>query len=84
MSAVHQFVPMLHRDDAVGRHTLRLRDVLVGRGLESRIYVEMIDPDTESETTLFPQYAEEAQRGDVLLYQFATASAIAPWLAERR
>jgi glycosyltransferase involved in cell wall biosynthesis len=75
---------MLHRDDAVGRHTLRLREVLAARGIESRIYVEMVDPETENETTLFPRYADQAQRGDVLLYQFATASAIAPWLAARR
>ena len=39
MSAVHQFVPMLHRGDAVGRHTLRLRDLMVARGLDSRIYL---------------------------------------------
>jgi glycosyltransferase involved in cell wall biosynthesis len=84
MSAIHQFVPMLHRDDAVGRHTLRLRDVLKSRGIESRIYVEMIDPETEAETRLFSRYADDAQRGDVLLYQFATASAIASWLTERR
>jgi glycosyltransferase involved in cell wall biosynthesis len=84
MSAIHQFVPMLHRDDAVGRHTLRLRDVLEARGIESRIYVEIFDPETEAETSPFPSYAEQAQRGDVLLYQFATASAIAPWLAARR
>lgn len=84
MTAIHQFVPMLHRDDAVGRHTLRLRDVLKSRGIESRVYVEMVDPDTEAETTLYRNYADEAQRGDVLLYQFATASAIAPWLAGRR
>ena len=32
MSAIHQFVPMLHRGDAVGRHTLRLRDVMVAGG----------------------------------------------------
>ena len=54
MSAIHQFVPMLHRDDAVGRHTLRLRDVLVKRGFASRIYVEMLDPDTEAETICSP------------------------------
>ncbi len=84
MSAIHQFVPMLHRDDAVGRHTLRIRDVLAARGVDSRIYVEMVDPETEAETRLFPRYADEAQRGDVLLYQFATASAMAPWLAGRR
>jgi glycosyltransferase involved in cell wall biosynthesis len=84
MNAVHQFVPMLHRDDAVGRHTLRLRDVLATRGITSRIYVEMTDPETEDETRAFPDYANEAEAGDVLVYQFATASAIAPWLAGRR
>ena len=84
MSAIHQFVPMLHRDDAVGRHTLRLREVLVARGIESRIYVEMVDPETEAETSVFARYADQARRDDILLYQFATASALAPWLAERR
>jgi glycosyltransferase involved in cell wall biosynthesis len=83
VTAVHQFVPMLHRADAVGRHTLRLRDVLVGRGIRSHLYVEMADPDTESETRPFTRYAEEAQAGDILLYQFATASGIAPWLRAR-
>lgn len=83
MTAVHQFVPMLHRADAVGRHTLRLRDVLVGRGIRSHLYVEMTDPETESETRPFTRYAEEAEAGDVLLYQFATASGIASWLGTR-
>ena len=84
MSAIHQFVPMLHRYDAVGRHTLRLRDLLIARGIDSRIYVEMVDPETEAETSLFPRYADTAQRDDVLVYQLATASALAPWLAARR
>jgi L-malate glycosyltransferase len=83
VSGIHQFVPMLHRGDAVGRHTLRLRDLMVARGLDSRIYVELIDPETETETTLASDYPTRAQRGDVLLYQFATASDLAPWLAGR-
>ena len=78
-----QFVPMLHRADAVGRHTLRLHDVLSGRGIRSHLYVELTDPETESETRPFTRYAEEAEAGDVLLYQFATASGIAPWLRAR-
>lgn len=82
--AVHQFVPMLHRGDAVGRHTLRLREVLESRGVRSRIYVELTDEDTAGETRPFGRYAEEAEAGDVLVYQFATASAIAPWLQGRR
>jgi len=83
MSGIHQFVPMLHRGDAVGRHTLRLRDVMVARGMRSRIYVERVDPETESETRPFAAYADEAERGDLLVYQFATASALAPWLQRR-
>jgi L-malate glycosyltransferase len=83
-TAIHQFVPMLHRDDAVGRHTLRIRDVLHERGIASNVYVEVIDPDTAADTKPFPAYDADAQRGDLLLYQFATASNIAPWLASRK
>jgi L-malate glycosyltransferase len=83
VSAVHQFVPMLHRADAVGRHTLRLREVMVARGIRSHIYVDRADVDTASETRHYADYAQEAERGDVLVYQFATASAVAPWLAGR-
>ena len=83
MSGIHQFVPMLHRGDAVGRHTLRLREVLAARGIPSHIYVERADPETEPETRPYAAYAAEAERGDVLVYQFATASALAPWLQGR-
>ena len=83
MSGIHQFVPMLHRADAVGRHTLRLRDVMVGRGIPSHIYVERETPRRQLETRPFARYAEEAEAGDVLLYQFATASALGPWLGAR-
>ncbi len=74
---------MLHRADAVGRHTLRLRDVLVARGIRSEIYVELVDPDTADDTRPFVGYADAAEPEDVLVYQFATASAMAPWLAAR-
>jgi len=83
MSGIHQFVPMLHRGDAVGRHTLRLRDLMVARGIDSRIYVELIDPETAGETASASTYPDEVQPGDVLVYQLATASDLAPWLAAR-
>jgi L-malate glycosyltransferase len=83
VSGIHQFVPMLHRGDAVGRHTLQLRDVVLARGIASQIYVEMDDPETAGETRPFARYAEEAAAGDVLLYQCATASALGPWLGAR-
>jgi L-malate glycosyltransferase len=84
MTAVHQFVPMLHRADAVGRHTLRLREVLEARGVRSEIYVELTDEETAALTRPFGRYAAEAEPGDVLVYQFATASGIAPFLGARR
>jgi glycosyltransferase involved in cell wall biosynthesis len=57
--------------------------VAQSRGISSRIYVETIDPETESETEPFEWYADVAEPGDVLVYQFATASGVAPWLVAR-
>ena len=83
MSGIHHFVPVLHRGDAVGRHTLRLREATRARGFPSEIFVDTVDDDTASETVPVLSYADMAQPGDVVVYQFATASAMAPWLAGR-
>jgi glycosyltransferase involved in cell wall biosynthesis len=83
VSGIHHFVPVLHRGDAVGRHTLRLRDATRARGFRSEIFVDTVDDDTVTETVPVLSYSESAQPGDVVVYQFATASAMAPWLAGR-
>ncbi|HEX3460300.1 MAG TPA: glycosyltransferase family 4 protein [Acidimicrobiales bacterium] len=83
MSGVHQFVPLLHRYDAVGEHTRALRHRLTEAGITSRIYTELPDPDTAEETRPYLAYPEEAEPGDVLVYQFATESVMARWLAAR-
>jgi glycosyltransferase involved in cell wall biosynthesis len=83
VSGVHHFVPVLHRGDAVGRHTLRLRDATRRRGIESNIFVDVVQDETADETLPALAYADGAQRGDVVVYQFATASLMAPWLAGR-
>lgn len=83
MSGIHHFVPVLHRGDAVGRHTLRLREATRARGFHSEIFVDTVDGETAGETVPVLSYAEMAQPGDVVVYQFATASAMAPWLAGR-
>jgi glycosyltransferase involved in cell wall biosynthesis len=82
-AGIHQFVPTLLAGDAVGRHTLRLRDSIAARGIPSRIYVQGTDPRTASETEEFTAYPERAKPGDVLVYQFATASDLAAWLSAR-
>ena len=83
MSGIHHFVPVLHRGDAVGRHTLRLREATRARGFRSEIFVDTVDDDTATETMPVLSYPGTAQPGDVVVYQFATASAMAPWLAGR-
>jgi glycosyltransferase involved in cell wall biosynthesis len=83
VSGIHHFVPVLHRGDAVGRHTLRLRDATRARGFRSEIYVDTVEAETAGETIPVLDYPGAAQRGDVVVYQFATASAMAPWLAGR-
>ena len=83
MSGIHHFVPVLHRGDAVGRHTLRLREATRARGFRSEIFVDTEDDDTAGETLPVLSYSAAAQPGDVVVYQFATASAMAPWLAGR-
>jgi glycosyltransferase involved in cell wall biosynthesis len=83
MTAVHQFVPMLHRHDAVGQHTLAVQALLRGRGLSSEVFVELDDPDTKELTRPFRHYADGARPGDVLVYQMATDSDLADWLRGR-
>ncbi len=83
MSGIHQFVPMLHRRDAVGEHTRSVRDRLVAAGFASRIYTELPDPETVAETRPYLSYDKDAVPGDVLVYQVATRSALAGWLAAR-
>ena len=83
MSGIHQFVPMLHVGDAVGRHTVAARSVLRARGVDSEIYVELDDPDTVGQTRPAASYPDAASPGDLLVYQFATASDLADWVAGR-
>lgn len=83
MSGVHLFVPMLHRHDAVGEHTLSLRDAFVASGVASIIYTEIPDPVTSDLTRPYREYEAASEPGDVLVYQFATESEIAGWLGGR-
>lgn len=80
---VHQFVPMLHVGDAVGRHTASVQALLRGRGVPSEVYVELEDPGTAHATRRAADYPSHARDGDVLVYQLATASDLAAWLADR-
>jgi L-malate glycosyltransferase len=84
VNAVHLFVPMLHRYDAVGEHTLALQHRLETSGVHSDIYTEIPDPATSDLTRHYLEYESRCAPGDVLVYQFATESVMAGWLATRQ
>jgi hypothetical protein len=66
-----------------GRHTLRLRDLFVARGIPRGFTSSSSIPRRRTETELATTYPEHSEPGDIVLYQFATASSMAPWLAAR-
>src|SRR5664280_817335 len=82
MKGIHQFVPMLHRHDAVGEHTRSLRDLLVAAGVPSHIYSEIPDPATAGETRPYLDYESEAEAGDVLAPGAALGIAVSPFDAD--
>jgi glycosyltransferase involved in cell wall biosynthesis len=83
VAGIHQFVPMLHHHDAVGEHTMALQALLRAEGVASKIYSQLPDPHTADRTSPYLDYEAEAEPGDVLVYQFATESAMARWLLQR-
>lgn len=81
VQALHQMVPSLRSGDAVGSHTLRVRDALRELGLESEIFVETAHPDVVGETLHVDDYVEHtrsrrAPRAGVV-YQLAVGSSTA-------
>ncbi len=62
---------------------MALRDLLRRAGVPSKIYSEVPDPQTSDQTSPYVDYEDEAEPGDVLVYQFATQSAMAGWLRQR-
>ncbi len=83
MAAIHLFVPMLHRRDAVGEHTRTLHRLLLAAGIPSTIYTEHADPETADETRPYLEYEKDAAPGDLLVYQVATRSDMVAWLGSR-
>jgi len=78
MTALHQLVPSLRSGDAVGGHTLRVRDVLRDLGLESEIYVENAHPSLAGEVRHVDEYVEDTRRAGsapaAVIYQLAVGS----------
>ena len=84
---VHQFLPSLGFRDAVGNHTLAIRDVLQTAGYRGGIWAEDVHPEYKRRGRPFIDYARarSAKRGsNVLFYQASTgANGIVEFLLSR-
>ncbi len=81
--AVHQFIPVLAPNDAVGQHTLKLRDLLRDMGLESDIYTTDLHAGFDIEVKDPGSFAPPPGRRPVVLYQASTGSELSEFVLRR-
>ncbi len=82
MTTVHQIIPVLAPHDAVGNHTLQLRDALRAAGIESEVFSEMRLGHHRDTGLAIADYPAE-RSADLLIYQSSTGSTIVDWLLKR-
>lgn len=81
MKTLHQLVPALLPGDAVSAHTLEVREVIRGLGLESEVYAGYTHPSLAVEARPLEEFDERtvqgSRRDEGMLYQLATGSHVA-------
>ncbi|HEY3832154.1 MAG TPA: glycosyltransferase family 4 protein [Acidimicrobiia bacterium] len=79
MPALHQFLPALAPRDAIGAHTMKVREVLRAHGVESEIFAGEVHRDLRSEARSYKDWAG----GTPMLYHAAIGCALGDWIAHR-
>jgi glycosyltransferase involved in cell wall biosynthesis len=82
VTTVHQIIPVLAPHDAVGNHTLALRDALRGAGFESEVFAEMRLGHLRDVGQSIVDYPTPST-ADLLMYQSSTGSTVVDWLLKR-
>lgn len=83
IAAVHQVVPSLRPHDAVGAHTLRLRDLLRSTGLRSTIFSDDVDPALVAEAQPIAALPPPDRHGTAIVYQCSIGNEVVDLLLER-
>jgi glycosyltransferase involved in cell wall biosynthesis len=89
MVAIHQVLPVFSRRDAIGHHTIAVRQALQDMGIESEIIAGEVNPGAgHGARTVRDLEGRKGRRllsgGPTwLLYHASTGSAVADWLAAR-
>jgi len=84
VTTVHQIIPVLAPHDAVGNHTLMVRDALREAGFTSEVFSELRFGDRAGVGLALSDYDAQAGDADLLVYQSSTGSSAAQWLLGRR
>jgi glycosyltransferase involved in cell wall biosynthesis len=80
---IHQIVPTLSPGDAVGSHTLAVRDALRAAGLQSEIFSDDIAPALQSEARPLVALPQAGTPGLALLYQCSIGNEVVERLLAR-
>ena len=80
---IDQVIPTLASRDAIGGHTVQLRDLLRSRGYHSDIYYGNASPDRLDHGFPVARLGDHSSNGRVLLYQLSIGSGVADIFRER-
>ena len=84
VDAIHQVIGVFAGRDAVGGHTLALRDALRARGFESEIFADEISDGVTGLARPISHLERRNDDGDtILVYQASTYAPAADLVAER-
>ena len=76
---VHQLVPVLEEEDAIGNYALNLRDALRAEGFDSRIFVYETRAGQEAETLPFQEHRRFSSPENILIFHTAIGSPLADY-----
>ena len=83
IDAIHQIVPTLSPGDAVGSHTLAVRDALRDAGLRSEIFSDDVAPALSQEALPLDELPRPGARGTALMYQCSIGNEVVDRLLAR-
>lgn len=71
---VHQMLPTFSYGDAIGNHTLAIREILRKAGYESDIFAYNHDPRLAGEVRYFAELEHEMGLKDIIIYHYSLSS----------
>ncbi|MBI2567232.1 MAG: glycosyltransferase family 4 protein [Candidatus Schekmanbacteria bacterium] len=78
---IHQMLPCLSYEDAIGNYCQYLRSVLRRAGYRSEIYCDTFHPRLAGDIVSFRRFRDDADPGSVVLYHFSVGSPVTGFAA---